>query len=138
METTPTPRPGFTLIELIIVTVVIGVLAMMAAGPLSKARDRGFVTAARSEVKYVAQAIAIYEAERGRWPDELEDLEEVGFRRSPDIHFCTFEYVPRDGDVEPHVVLEASHKRSATHVMHEYPTWGPRIETEEMDEPCSN
>jgi prepilin-type N-terminal cleavage/methylation domain-containing protein len=131
-------REGFTLIELMIVTVIIGVLAIIASQPLGRARDRAMVGAAKHEVRAVANAIGVYEAMRSTWPTDLDQLEDVKYRRNGDIVFCRFELVPASAISPAHVKLEASHRRSKTHVVLDYPAWGERMDEVESTSPCND
>ena len=53
------PR-GFTLLELTIITVIIGTLATMAAPNLQNIRERARTSAASTDIKVIASELAIY------------------------------------------------------------------------------
>ncbi len=59
---------GFTLIELLIVIAIIGVLATLLLGALSAARRRTAVAVARSQIGTIKAALAMYEADMGKYP----------------------------------------------------------------------
>lgn len=56
----PLTRPGFTMIELLIVVVVLAVLAALAIPTLSRARDRGYYAAMRADLKHLQNQQEIY------------------------------------------------------------------------------
>jgi len=64
-------RRGFTLVELMIVVVIIGVLAAMAAVRFNQARERVKIAEAKLWVNRIAKAIETMGAETGEWPNHL-------------------------------------------------------------------
>jgi prepilin-type N-terminal cleavage/methylation domain-containing protein len=91
-------RQGFTLVELLIVTMVVGILAAVAAPSLRAARERAFVAATKAEVRHAAQHVELYLSFNHQWPTRVEDLAEVGYTPSSDIVFCRFNYVAAGGE----------------------------------------
>jgi len=69
-----TSKEGFTLIEIMLVIVIIGIIVGIAApkigGKLGKAQN----VAARASLKSIETAIGSYEMDNLRLPDSLEDL----------------------------------------------------------------
>lgn len=67
-----TSRSGFTIVELLIVIVVIGILAAITIvaynGIQSRARDNGRIT----KIKSIAKAIEMYKVDNGRYPPILD------------------------------------------------------------------
>ncbi|NIR99309.1 MAG: prepilin-type N-terminal cleavage/methylation domain-containing protein, partial [Gammaproteobacteria bacterium] len=55
-----TQRPGFTMIELLIVVVIVSILAALAIPTLTRARERGFYTALRADLKHLQNQQEIY------------------------------------------------------------------------------
>ena len=59
----PHVRRGFTLMELLVVTVTLGVLAAIAIPKFTGARERAFVAAVTSDLKIMASQMEIHQAE---------------------------------------------------------------------------
>jgi len=66
---------GFTLIEIMVVLVIIGVLAaLIAPNVLDRAGDAK-VTAARTDVNNLMQAVKLYKLDNGRFPSSEQGLQ---------------------------------------------------------------
>lgn len=87
-------RAGFTLIELLIVTCVLAILAMIAVHPLQKARERAMLSAAQAQLRNTLGAAERYHVIHGRFPSDLEQLEETGYAASRSVSVCAFEILP--------------------------------------------
>ena len=53
-------KKGFTILELLVVTVIIGTLSTLAAPPLQRARDMAQVGRAIAEIRIISSELAIY------------------------------------------------------------------------------
>jgi general secretion pathway protein G len=74
-RTARTRRAGFTLIEIMVVLVIIGVLAaLIAPNVLDRAADAR-VTAARTDVNNLMQALKLYKLDNQRFPTTEQGLE---------------------------------------------------------------
>jgi len=65
---------GFTLIELIVVLVLVGLLLSIAAPRYFHVVDNGRVSVQRQNVAVIRDAIDKYYGDIGRYPDTLDDL----------------------------------------------------------------
>lgn len=64
---------GFTLVELMIVIVIIGILAAIAIPRFIGAQDRARISAAKSELNAVRQALSLYEMDHSTYPTSATD-----------------------------------------------------------------
>ncbi len=67
---------GFTLIEILLVVVIIGMLATIAAVNVPKFLGQGREGKARADVSSIATAIAAYNMMEGKYPASLQALTE--------------------------------------------------------------
>lgn len=71
----PAPRPAFSLVELMVVIVIIGLLAGTVTLSVRSYLVRGKQNVARSEIAKICQAIDTYYAEYDRFPTSDEGIE---------------------------------------------------------------
>lgn len=64
-------RSGFTLIELMVVVVIIGILSALAIPRFQDAARRAKYAQARLYLKYFYQSLVIYQTENGCYPSEV-------------------------------------------------------------------
>jgi len=75
---------GFTLLELMVVMVIIGVLAAMIVPNVIGRDDDARVTAARTDVNNLLQALKLYRVDNQRYPTAQQGLEALRARPSVD------------------------------------------------------
>ncbi len=66
---------GFTLIELMVVLVIIGVLAALVVPNVLDRADDARVTAARTDVNNLSQALKLYKLDNQRYPSAEQGLQ---------------------------------------------------------------
>ena len=90
MKSLPTQKTsrhrGFTLIELMVVLVIIGVLAALIVPNVLDRADDARVTAARTDVNNLVQALKLYKLDNQRYPDQRAGAPSAGREadRGPD------------------------------------------------------
>jgi general secretion pathway protein G len=65
---------GFTLIEVMVVILIIGVLAALVVPKVMSRPDEARITAARQDVATITQALNLYKLDNGRYPTTEQGL----------------------------------------------------------------
>lgn len=71
----PQQQRGFTLIEIMVVVVIIGILIGLVAPQILGRVDEARVTAAHSDISTLEQALEMYRLDNGRYPTTDQGLE---------------------------------------------------------------
>jgi general secretion pathway protein G len=67
-------QAGFTLVEIMVVIVILGLLATLVVPNVIGMGDEAKVTKAQSDVKMIAGAVTLYRTKKGKLPDSLDVL----------------------------------------------------------------
>ncbi len=111
---------GFTIIELLIVVVIVGLLATIVIPKFNGVRQRGYNSAALADLHSAALAIEEYVTYNYVLPDENQ-LMASGFALSGDVSFTTFD-IRDPGDPEnARVHMHIEHQGSDHYYHYEYP-----------------
>lgn len=122
-------RSGFTLMELLVTTVILAILAMIVARPLSRARDNAMTAAAQLHVRNVINYVEQHEAVTGRLPRRLRDLEPYGYAGDTrDVVICWFEYSGGSAATGDYVLIEGRHRRGEHVVQTRHPLYAGRLD----------
>ena len=68
-------RPGFTLIELMVVLVILGLLATFIGPQIMSAPDKARVSKAKNDITVLKNAVELYRAENGNYPTTDQGLQ---------------------------------------------------------------
>ena len=69
------PELGFTLIEVMVVLVIIGILAALIVPKVMSRPDQARVTAARQDIATIVQALKLYKLDNMRYPTTEQGLQ---------------------------------------------------------------
>ena len=70
---------GFTLVEILIVVVIIGILATIAIPTYLSYVQKGYASDAKVQLKNILESAEIFFQESGEWPADIETLEADGY-----------------------------------------------------------
>jgi general secretion pathway protein G len=70
----PYSRTGFSLVEIMVVVIIIGLLAGVVTFAVTNQLDKAKVRRARADIANYAGAVDLYYADRGRFPDPRDGL----------------------------------------------------------------
>ena len=81
-----TRQPGFTIVELLIVIVVIGILAAIVIVAYNGIQNQAYDTTVESDVSTVAKKLELFKAKEGTYPIDDIELEESQIKVSQDSY----------------------------------------------------
>ena len=87
---------GFTLIEIMVVVVILGILAALIVPNIMSRPDQAKATAARSDIKALSSAMEIYRLDNGHYPSTEQGLEAL-------VHKPSGQPVPRNWNPEAYL-----------------------------------
>ena len=70
-----TVQQGFTLIEIMVVVVILGILAAMVAPKILSRPDQAKITVALSDIETISQALELYRLDNGFYPSTDQGLD---------------------------------------------------------------
>lgn len=76
-------QSGFSLIEIMVVVVIMGILAALVVPNLLDRPDQARIVAARQDIGGIMQALKLYRLDNGRYPSQAQGLEALVKR--PDV-----------------------------------------------------
>ncbi|MCA8953797.1 MAG: type II secretion system protein GspG [Planctomycetes bacterium] len=76
-------QAGFTLVEIMVVIVILGLLATMVATNVIGASDEARIQTSRTSAKVIHDAITMFYTRNGKLPDSLEDLVSTEVKGGP-------------------------------------------------------
>ena len=103
---------GFTLIEILIVTIIIGVLAAIAIPKFAATKEKAYDASVISDIRRAKLAAESYWADNLTYPASASD---ANFTPSSGVTFTRWQLETKNG--EPSVHLHADHV-SSTHYYH--------------------
>ncbi len=112
---------GFTLIELMIVTVVIALLAAIAIPQFDDVRQRAYNTAALADLNNANKEIERFFNENYRYPADENELMAEGYANTAGVAFTTFSIRDAGNPQTMRVHMHIDHEGSRQYYHYEYP-----------------
>ena len=76
-------QEGFTLVEILIVVVIIGILAAIAIPTYFKYVERGYASDAKVQMKNILENSKLYYSENDEFPEDVKVMNEEGYANVP-------------------------------------------------------
>lgn len=87
---------GFTLIEILLVVVIIGILAAVVVPNLGGKVGQAQTNAAKASVQAISMAVDLYELDNGKYPDSLQSLINKGSEINWNGPYLKKSEIPKD------------------------------------------
>ncbi|HUH40048.1 MAG TPA: type II secretion system major pseudopilin GspG [Castellaniella sp.] len=87
---------GFSLIEIMVVVVIMGVLAALVVPNVMDRPDQARVIAARQDIGAIMQALKLYRLDHGRYPTSAQGLAALAEGRGPGQSSRYMDHLPND------------------------------------------
>ena len=97
---------GFTLVEIMVVIVILGLLATLVVQNVAGASDEARQTKAQTDVKVIAGAVRQYYAKHGKLPDSLEVLAQKDDKGTGNL----IEELPKDPWDHDYMLVEGNNR----------------------------
>ena len=112
---------GFTLVELMIVTIIVGLLVSIAIPQFDEVRQRAFNATALSDIRTTIAEVERYATTNYAFPSDENDLFAAGLTLSPGVSFMSFNVSNPDefGNASIHAHIE--HAGSSNYYHFRYP-----------------
>ncbi len=121
-------RRGFTLVELLVVTVIVGVLASIAVPSIRAARDKTFVEVARSDLRNLQHAVEAFTSIEYTLPRSIDELVSGAYvTLSTGVEVCLFRDIPAAPWRVASVIMMVAHEGSAVTLYTVYPIQEGRV-----------
>lgn len=118
----PPRRGGFTLIELMITTVILALLASLAIPRFQGMREKAGDAAALAAVRNMANALESYSTVNFTFPADPDDLSEFGYASTDGVTLTQYTIETTSGQLSVHYHIE--HAASTNYFHHRWPADG--------------
>ncbi len=113
---------GFSLIELLIVVLIIGIISAIAIPRMTESKVPAYDATAKSDLRNAMTALELYNIKNGTYPATSAELESSGYSLSARVSWDRYEL--ESGSVHMHV--QHANSPNAWHA--KYPEEGMQIE----------
>ncbi|MBI4540518.1 MAG: prepilin-type N-terminal cleavage/methylation domain-containing protein [Gemmatimonadetes bacterium] len=114
-------QAGFTLVELLVVTLIVGLLAGIAAPRLDEARQKAYDAAALQDGRSVIYYIELYYNQNLAYPGSIGAIEALGFTASDEITVNRFRLRGARNPAQTRVSFDVYHEGSDYLYRYQYP-----------------